>query len=190
MRVLVACEYSGVVRDAFLARGHDAISCDLLPKESPGPHVQGDVTPLLREPWDLVIAHPPCQYLSIAGAPAYAADPSRERPMLSAIDFYLDCLGANADRIAVENPVMMRRARNIIGRGPDQIIHPWMFGHPWWKRTGLTLRGLMPLLPTRVVDPIGHWTGWKKGERMGHRSAKKRAAFWPGIARAMAEQWG
>ena len=200
LRVLVACEFSGTVRDAFLARGHDAISCDLLPTESPGPHIQGDVTPLLREPWDLVIAHPPCRFLTVASGGALRHNPTRMQKLEDGARFFLDCLNANAPRVAAENPaLLLRPAKAIIGRGADSIIQPFYFGDPWVKRTGLWLRGLEALTPTEIVEPIGYWV--TSGTRYRNRrpiapqrgrtgDPKKRALFFPGIARAMAEQWG
>ena len=143
MKVLIACEYSGVVRDAFLERGHDAISCDLLPTESPGPHVQGDVRELLREPWDLVIAHPPCTYLTVARGANYPDS----KDVGEALDFFIDCQYANAPLVAVENPMMYLFCRNFVG-DPDCTVHPYNFGDPWQKRTCFWLKGLAPLLPT------------------------------------------
>ena len=199
MRVLVACEFSGVVRDAFLARGHDAISCDLLPTESPGPHIQGDVTPLLREPWDLVIAHPPCTHLC-AGHSIKESEMSAERiaNRAAAASFFRLCLNSNAPRVAVENPVMRAASKSLVGRGPDGYIDPWMFGNSWKKKTGLWLRGLQMIVPDRIVEPTGHWVdqyalGDKRrkavrGERIAGATARSKT--FPGIARAMAEQWG
>ena len=191
MRVLVACEFSGVVRDAFLAAGHDAISCDLLPTESPGPHVQGNVMELLREPWDLVVAHPPCTYLSPARGRFRDLDKVGE-----AMDFFIDCLGANAPMVAVENPLPYRLVRLYLGE-PDCIVQPWQFGDMYLKRTGLWLRNLPPLLPTMMADDsrLPTWVQGKRPNRQNrrdgfHRSSKKRAEFHPGMAAAMARQWG
>ena len=122
MRVLVACEFSGIVRDAFRSRGADAVSCDLLPTEKPGPHVQDDVLPLLRECWDLVIAHPPCTYLANSGVSWLHRRPGRWRLMREAAEFFVACLDANAPKVAVENPTMHRYGREIVGRGPDFAI--------------------------------------------------------------------
>ena len=191
MKVLVACEFSGVVRDAFLAEGHDAVSCDLLPTESPGPHIQGDVRALLREPWDLVIAHPPCTYLSPARGKFRDLDKVGE-----AMDFFIDCLGANAPMVAVENPLPYKLVRVYLGE-PDSIVQPWQFGDMYLKRTGLWLRNLPPLLPTMMADDsdLPTWIQGKRPNRLNrregfHRSSKKRAEFHPGMAAAMARQWG
>lgn len=197
MRVLVACEFSGVVRDAFIARGHDAISCDLLPTERPGPHIQGDVTGHLREPWDLVIAHPPCTYLTNSGARWLydARFPNRWQHVIDGAVFFRACLEANAPRVAVENPIMHGWAAKIVGSKATQVIQPWMFGHLESKATGLWLKGLSPLAPTRDVGGQVrqlpkrethrvHWTG--AGRRRGHIRSITPA----GIADAMADQWG
>jgi len=191
MRVLVACEFSGIVRDAFIARGHDAISADLLPSERPGPHVVGDVLPLLREPWDLVIAHPPCTYLTNAGARwlyvggrGNVPDLARWAEMEAAADFFYDCYNANAPMVVVENPIMHR---NAAIRPADQYVQPWQFGHGEVKATGLWMRGLPKLTPTSIVDG--------RAPRV-HRASpgpdrwKERSRTLPGIAAAMAEQWG
>lgn len=198
MKVLIACEYSGRVRDAFIARGHDAISCDLLPTERPGPHMQEDVRLALQDPWDLVIAFPPCTDLAASNAHNLKIKEADGR-MATAAHFFLDCYNANAPRVCVENPVgVMSR----LFRKPDQIIDPWMFGDPWNKKTCLWLRGLPELEPTHKREsyeqPILPWhngTGvWVDGKRtypnVGTRSAKLRAQTFEGVARAMAEAWG
>lgn len=151
MRVLVACECSGVVRDAFLARGHDAISCDLLPTAASGPHVQGDVSPLLREPWDLVIAHPPCTFLSYAAA-KYWNRPGRAAQREAALAFFMACYHANSPRVCVENPVGWP---NTVFRRPDQVIQPFYFGDRQRKATCLWLRGLPPLWSRRTDELFG-----------------------------------
>ena len=187
MKVLVACEFSGVVRDAFLEAGHDAVSCDLLPTESPGPHVQGDVRPLLRKAWDLVVAHPPCTYLANSGVRWLYAGGGMERHqrMMDAASFFEECLyEANAPRVAVENPVIHKHAKLPKW---TQTLQPWQFGHGEVKRVCLWLRGLPPLEPTDIVEGR---------EARVHRMppspdrAKERSRFFPGIARAMAAQWG
>jgi hypothetical protein len=194
VRVLVACEYSGVVRDAFAARGHEAWSCDLLPSETPGNHVQGDVLPLLEEGWDLMVAHPPCTYLAnsgvrwLFGGKGSDLDPVRWKNMEAGAYLFRQLLRAPIPRIAVENPVMHRYAKVIIGHHPAvQTIQPWMFGHGETKATQLWLRGLPPLVPTHVV------TGREAKVHLMPPSPTRgheRSRTYPGIAAAMAEQWG
>ena len=181
MRVLVACEYSGRVRDAFIARGHDALSCDLLPTESPGPHYQGDVRDLLVESWDLLIAHPPCTHLAVSGSRHFFR---KQREQREALDFVRLLLCAPVPRIALENPVSVISSRI---RKPDQIIQPWQFGHGETKATCLWLRGLPPLVPTDVVSGREN-----RVHRMppGPDRWKERSRTFQGIADAMADQWG
>lgn len=188
MRVLVACEFSGTVRDAFRALGHDAISCDILPTETLGPHHTGDVTPLLRESWDLVIAHPPCTRLCNSGV-RWLAERDLWDEMREAAALFRACLDANAQRIAVENPVMHRYARELIGRGPDFTVQPWQFGDNVKKRTCFWTRNLPALVPTSTLD------GSTAVAEVHHASPgperwKLRSRTYPGIARAIAEQWG
>ena len=142
MNVLVACEEWGIVRDAFIEAGHDAISCDLNPTRSPGPHHQGDVRPLLRESWDLVIAHPPCTFLTNARGKIRDLAKAAE-----AIDFFVECYRANAPMVAVENPLPYKFVRRFIGEA-TQTVQPFEFGDPWRKRTLFWLKGLPILLPT------------------------------------------
>lgn len=193
MRVLVACEYSGVVRDAFLARGHEAVSCDLLATESPGPHYEGDVFDIIDEDWDLMIAHPPCTDLAVSGAKHFAAKIADGRQQ-RALDFVQRLLDAPINKICLENPVSVISSKI---RKPDQIIQPWMFGHEATKTTCLWLKSLRRLEATDIVD---------KGARHVTKSGKSlpswynlppskdrwkiRSATFPGIATAMAEQWG
>lgn len=183
VRVLVACEYSGAVRDAFLALGHEAMSCDLLPTDAPGPHYQGDVRDVLDYPWDLMIAHPPCTDLSVSGARHFEAKRLDGRQQAGA-SFFLMLAKADIPRIAIENPVCIMSS---LWRKPDQIIQPWMFGHGETKATCLWLKGLRPLVPTDLVEGR---------EQRIHRlppSAdrwKIRSATFPGIAKAFADQWG
>jgi site-specific DNA-cytosine methylase len=181
MRVLVACEYSGVVRDAFIARGHDALSCDLLPTEQPGPHFQGDVTELLKHGWDLMIAHPPCTHLAVSGA-RWFKDKLTEQA--DALDFVRALLAAPIARIALENPVSIISSRI---RKPDQIIQPWQFGHGETKATCLWLKNLPKLQPTDVVDGRE-----ARVHRMppGPDRWKERSRTFTGIAAAMAAHWG
>jgi hypothetical protein len=147
MRVLVACEFSGAVRDAFAARGHDAWSCDLIPSERPGNHYEGDVIAVLGDGWDLMVAHPPCTHLAVSGARWFKDKRAEQEEALS---FVRHLLAAPIPRIALENPVSVISSKI---RKPDQIIQPWQFGHDASKATCLWLKGLSPLRPTRVVDP-------------------------------------
>lgn len=192
MRVLIACEYSGTVRDAFISMGHDAMSCDLLPTDVPGPHYQGDVTDILGYGWDLMVAHPPCTYLSNAGARwLYAGgklNQERYEIGLKAKEFFLSFLEANIPMICVENPVP-----SSVFQLPkySQVVEPYEYGHPFKKKTCLWLKGLPELKPTDIVSERqstkipGNW--FNKG---GKERQKERARFWTGIAKAMAEQWG
>lgn len=181
MRVLIACEYSGRVRDAFLARGHDAMSCDLLPSEAEGPHHMGDVTELLHMGWDLMIAHPPCTHLAVSGS-RWFKDKVKEQA--EALVFVQALMDAPIPKIAIENPVSVISSRI---RKPDQIIQPWQFGHGETKATCLWLKGLPKLTPTNVVEGR---------EARVHRMPpsptrwKERSRTYTGIAEAMASQWG
>lgn len=194
MRVLVACEFSGIVRDAFAARGHDAWSCDLLPSEAPGQHVQGDVLKLLRErEFDVMIAHPPCTYLCSSGLHWNTRRPGRALETESALEFVAFLMAAPVARIAVENPIGCISTRI---RKPEQIIQPWQFGHPESKATCLWLKNLAPLTPTNVLamPESGRWanqtaSGQNKLAPSATRWAE-RSRTYTGIATAMAEQWG
>lgn len=192
MRVLVACEYSGRVRDAFLARGHDAMSCDLLDTDVPGPHYKGDVRDILNDGWDLMIAHPPCTHLAVSGARHFAA--KRESGVQEeALEFVRQLMNAPIPRIAVENPISIISSRI---RKPDQIIQPWQFGHKETKATCLWLKGLPLLRPTNVVGPPPKDKDERKKWEVVHRMPpgpnrwKLRSITYAGIAAAMAEQWG
>lgn len=194
MRVLVACEYSGRVRDAFLARGHDAVSCDLLPTESPGPHAMRDVRELLDNGWDLMIAHPPCTHLATSGARWFGEKQQAPAALFhmetgprtqgEALDLVRDLLAAPIPRIALENPVSVISGQI---RKPDQIIQPWQFGEGYVKATCLWLKGLPPLAPTQVVAGREAYS-WKVPP--GPSRARLRSRTYPGIAQAMADQWG
>lgn len=182
MRVLVACEFSGVVRDAFAARGHEAMSCDLLPSDNPrGWHLLGDVRDVLHWRWDLMIAHPPCTHLAVSGARWFK---NKRREQEEALEFVRTLLAAPIPRIALENPVSIISSRI---RRPDQIIQPWQFGHGEVKATCLWLKNLPPLVPTHVVDGRE-----ARVHRMppGPNRWKERSRTFVGIADAMAEQWG
>ena len=181
MKVLVACEYSGVVRDAFAAKGHYVMSCDLLPSETAGPHYQGDIRDILFNTWDLMIAHPPCTHLSVSGA-RWFKDKLPEQA--EALDFVRLLLEAPIARIALENPISIISSRI---RKPDQIIQPWQFGHGETKATCLWLKGLPPLVPTDVVE--GREARVHKMPPSPDRW-KERSRTFTGIAAAMADQWG
>jgi hypothetical protein len=202
MRVLVACEFSGIVRDAFRAQGHDAWSCDLLPTEAdPRWHIQGDAEELAYTGgWDLMIAHPPCTYLSNAGVRHLHSIPSRNGVLTkvhgaerwAAMEmgalFFKSLLDAPIPRIAVENPIMHKYAIAEIGRRQDQVVQPWMFGEPVQKAVGLWLVGLPLLLPTGPICQERHQLVHKMSPSPDR--AHKRSRFFPGIAAAMAAQWG
>lgn len=201
MNILIACEFSGVVRDAFIARGHNAMSCDILPTDVPGPHYQGDVLGILDWGWDMMVAFPPCTYLCTTGnkwmKPEFVDRfPDRSKQRQDAIEFFLNLYNAEIPKIVVENPVGVMSS---VFRKLDQYVHPFHFGEPHSKKTGLWLRGLLPLVPTEVVapemytykngkrDPVWHVKSMKlpPEERM-----KFRSSTFQGIADAMAEQWG
>jgi hypothetical protein len=183
MRVLIACEYSGAVRDAFIAKGHDAISCDLLPTDKEGPHYQGNVFDLDLSQFDLMIAHPPCTHLAVSGARHFAR--KRESgEQQAAIDFFMKLADAPVLMIAVENPVCIMSS---VWRKPDQIIQPWQFGHGETKATCLWLKGLPKLTPTNIVD--GRSDRIHKMPPSPDRW-KLRSTTYQGIADAMAAQWG
>ena len=184
MRVAVLCEFSGIVRDAFLARWHNARSFDLLPGERPGPHCQADVRSLDRREWeryDLVIAHPPCTFLAVSGARWFA---QRRQEQEDALDFVRWILALPVPRIALENPVSVISTRI---RKPDQIVQPWMFGHPETKATCLWLKNLPPLKPTSIVE--GRQARVHL-EPPGPERWRNRSRTMQGIADAMAAQWG
>lgn len=181
MKILIACEYSGRVRDAFLKLGHDAISCDLLPTDVEGPHHIGDVTELLHMGWDLMVAHPPCTHLAVSGSRWFKG---KVKEQAEALDFVRVLMDAPIPKIAIENPISVISSRI---RKPDQIIQPWQFGHGETKATCLWLKGLPKLTPTNVVDGRE-----AKVHRMppGPNRWKERSRTFEGVAEAMAAQWG
>lgn len=197
-RVLVACEYSAIVRDAFRSRGHDAWSCDILPTEGDSRwHIQGDaIAAAYSQPWDLMVAHPPCTYLANSGAKhlyagmsaANGPDAYRWAHMGAAAAFFLALWNAPIDRVAIENPIMLGHPRRLFGiPDPTQTIQPWQFGHGETKAVSLWLRGLDPLQPTQIVA--------ERRARVhlmppGPNRQKERSRFFTGIASAMADQWG
>ncbi len=195
LNVLVACEFSGVVRDAFIRRGHNAVSCDLLPTEYPGPHIQGDVIDVLGEGWDLMIAHPPCTYLSNSGVTWLYRKEGRWESMREGAEFFRSLLNADIPRIAIENPVMHRYAKEIIGQTQAQVVQPWMFGHPEKKATCLWLKELPALIPTDDVREEMALLPVNQQQRLHYLPPSKdrwklRSATYFGIAEAMASQWG
>jgi hypothetical protein len=209
LRILIACEFSGIVRDAFIARGHDAISCDLLPTEKPGPHYQGDVFDIINDGFDLMIAHPPCTYLTVTGNKWFKPEfkdrfPDRDNQRTEAIAFFMALANAPIDKICIENPVgIMSR----ICRRPDQIIQPYQFGHVEPKKTCLWLKNLpclipgLPLFcPEKIMVPEYHrtksgnnlpkWYAYADKSKGQAERAKIRSRTFQGIADAMAETWG
>ena len=203
MKVLIACEYSGIVREEFKKLGHDAWSCDILDTEIPGNHFKGDVLDHLNKDWDLIIAHPPCTYLSNAGACRLypekgKLDMERYEKGLIAKDFFMKFYNHSCTKIAIENPVSSR-----IFELPkySQEIQPYEFGHPYTKKTRLWLKGLPKLKPTNIIDKSEVKTFIESGtsrykntnknkNRYVARGSKDRSKFWSGIAQAMAQQWG
>ncbi len=185
MRVLIACEFSGIVRDAFAKRGHDAWSCDLLDTEIPGNHIKGDVFQIINDGWDLMIAHPPCTRLANSGV-RWLHERNLWREMIDAAQFFMALLEADIPKIAVENPIQHKWARSMI-RKYDQIIQPWQFGHGEQKATCLWLKGLPKLEPTDII------TGREQRIHEMPPSPTRwmdRSRTYQGIADAMAEQWG
>lgn len=181
MRVLIGCEFSGIVRDAFSARGHEAWSCDLLASERPGKHYQGDIFDYIDLNWDLLIVHPPCTHLAVSGARWF---PGKQQEQLEALAFVRRLLDSPIPRIALENPISIISSRI---RKPDQIIQPWQYGHGEIKATCLWLKGVPKLIPTDIVAG--------RTPRVHHMPPgpdrwKERSRTLQGIAKAMAEQWG
>ena len=180
MNILIACEYSGIVRDAFHRKGHYALSCDLLPTEMPGNHYQGDVRDIINEGWDLMIAHPPCTHLAVSGARWFK---NKQKEQEEALEFVKVLLDAYIPHIALENPISIISSKI---RKPDQIIQPWQFGHGETKATCLWLKNLPKLVPTNIVDG--------RTPRVYHMPPspdrwKERSRTYQGIADAMADQW-
>ncbi len=188
MKVLIACEFSGIVRDAFAAKGHVAWSCDLLPTERPGNHYQGDVFDIINEDWDMMIAHPPCTFLTVTANRSFVNNPKRWQDRVDAMVFVHKLLNANIERICLENPVGVISSHI---RKPDQYIQPYEYGDAAQKKTGLWLKCLAPLMPTNIVTPeiiyrdgyIDHPWHYGTDERIRNKT-------FPGIANAMADQWG
>lgn len=208
MKILIACEESATVREAFKAKGHDAWSCDIEPTRIAGQHLQQDVLPLLKEPWDMVIAFPPCTYLTVTANKWYKPEfkdrfPNRPQQRIDAIAFFLACYNANAPKVVVENPIGIMSTQL---RKPDQIIQPFHYGHAERKSTCLWLKGVPKLVATNVVEPVywyaagkryspTHYSSTRSLNRLdslppGKDRSKLRSTTYPGIANAMADQWG
>ena len=183
MKVLIACEYSGTVREAFRAKGHDAMSCDLLPTDDPGPHYQGPIEDVLNDGWDMMVAFPPCTHLAVSGARWFKEKRADGRQQ-DALKFVRMLMDAPIDRIAIENPVSIISSQI---RKPDQTVQPWQFGHGETKRTCLWLKDLPKLKPTDIVDGREQriWKMPPSADRW-----KERSKTFQGIANAMANQWG
>lgn len=193
MKVLIACEYSGIVRDAFIKKGHNAISCDLLPSDSDfGEHYQGDVLDILMDGWDLMIAHPPCTYLCNSGVGWIKKDPSRMEKVVEATKFFHKLQDARIPKICIENPIPHKYG---VGKSYSQIIQPWMFGHTERKATCLWLKNLPELKETKNVKEEMLKLPKKEQQRLHYLPPSKdrwkiRSTTYSGIAEAMAEQWG
>jgi len=203
MRVLVACEYSGRVRDAFINLGHDAISCDLLPTDQPGTHYQGDVFDIINDGFDLMIAHPPCTFMANSGSKHLYIDKKKENgryeprwdSMKKGAQFFRALWDADIPRIALENPIMLGHAKKMIGVTQSQVVQPWQFGHLETKATCLWLKNLNPLVETDNVKEKMLLLPKSERERIHYLSPsadrwKVRSTTYQGIADAMAEQWG
>jgi site-specific DNA-cytosine methylase len=183
MRVLVACEFSGIVREAFNQRGHRATSADLLPTEIPGDHYQGDVRDILDQKWDIMIAHPPCTHLAVSGA-RWFPEKTKDGRQQKAVEFFMKLVNAPITKIAIENPIGIM---STLYRKPDQIVQPWMFGHGETKATCLWLKNLPKLIPTNIVGGREHRIHLMAPSPT---RACERAKTYSGIAEAMASQWG
>ena len=196
MKVLVACEFSGTVRDAFIRKGHEAMSCDLLPTDAPGPHYEGDVRDILGNGWDMMIGHPNCTYMSNSGVCWLHKDPTRWAKLDEAADFFNILWNANIPLIALENPIMHKYAKERIGGlKQTQIVQPWMFGHTESKATCLWLKGLKPLSESNNVKVEMMKLPDRERQRLHYLPPspdrwKLRSTTYYGIADAMAEQWG
>jgi hypothetical protein len=195
MKILIACEYSGIVRDAFTKKGHDAWSCDILPTESPGNHIQDDILNHLDKNWDMMIAHPPCTHLAVSGARWFSNGHKPISLQIESLEFVRKLMNAPINKIAVENPVSVISTKI---KKPTQIIQPFHYGHAVKKTTCLWLKNLPNLIPTKMVEPEMvknkgyimskfHYDTFKLPKAI---RGKVRSRFYEGIAEAMAEQWG
>lgn len=197
MKILIACEFSGIIRDAFARRGHDAWSCDFLPSERKGNHIQGNVLDIIDDGWDLMIAHPPCNYLAVTANRSFLNNPDRWQKRLDAMRFVYHLMNSDIPRICIENPVGVISTHI---RKPDQYIQPYEYGHPMTKKTGLWLKSLPLLKPTNIVIPefvICQTSGKRYSPMSFHSSStnnvniqKDRSRTFTGIAEAMSKQWG
>lgn len=195
MKVLIACEYSGTVRDAFKSRGHDVLSCDLLDSETPGNHYKGDIRDVLYDSWDLIIAHPPCTYITNSGVHLLHKDESRWVLLDEATDFFKLFLNHPCEKICIENPIPHKYGVERIGRKYDQLIQPYMFGHMERKATCLWLKGLPKLVETNNVKEEMLKLPKREQQRLFYLPNNKdrwkiRSKTYDGIAKAMSEQWG
>lgn len=199
MKILIACEFSGIVREAFRKKGHDAWSCDLLPSEIYGKHYEGDVFNVINNGWDMMIAFPPCTNLASSGA-RYWKEKQKDGRQKTSVIFFMALVGANIPKIAIENPIGIM---STYYRKPNQIIQPWQYGEPFNKKTCLWLKCLPLLSPTNIVEPTANWTSgsYRNGPRKDgtriksnlpsiHRNSKDRSRTFQGIADAMSDQWG
>lgn len=194
MKILIACEFSGTVREAFTKLGHDVTSCDLLPTDIPGKHYQGDVRDILGNEWDMMIAHPPCTYLTNAGVSWLHRQPDRWEKMRQGADFFKMLLDAPIKMKAIENPIMHKYAVEIIGRRQDLVVQPWWFGHPEQKAIALWLEGLPKLVATNIVKEEMMALPDNKRQRLHYLPPSKdrwklRSKTFQGLADAMASQW-
>lgn len=196
MDIIIACEFSGIVRDEFIKRGHNAVSCDLLDTQRPGPHYKGDIRDIINDGWDMLIAFPPCTYICSSGLHWNKKDPERQAKTEEALEFVQFLLDAPIEKISLENPVGCISTRI---RKPDQYIQPYQFGHDASKKTCLWLKGLPPLEPTEFIEPriINGLPRWANQTDSGQNRLSpskdrwaKRSLTYSGIAKAMAEQWG
>ena len=195
MKVLIACEYSGTVRNAFLQRGHDAWSCDFLPTDKLGPHITGDVLKVIGDGWDLMVAHPPCTYLCNSGVCHLHKSTERWIKLFQGADLFKSLLNSSIPKIAIENPIQHKYAKQLIGEKQTQVIQPWMFGHAEQKATCLWLKGLEKLKPTNDVKAEMMKLSKRDRQRLHFLPPSKerwklRSTTYQGIANAMAEQWG
>jgi site-specific DNA-cytosine methylase len=188
MKILIACEYSGIVREAFKANGHDAWSCDFLDSEIPGQHFKGNVLLILNDRWDMIIGFPPCTHLAVSGA-RWFKEKQKDGRQQQSIEFFMRLINAPCDKIAIENPISIM---STYYRKPDQIIQPFWFGDPYKKTTCLWLKNLPKLNATNVINPkiITYKDGSKFSSDYGWSTNKNRSKTYQGIANAMANQWG